>query len=304
MEMKIVDYRQVLDEATNAVKETIYTVCCEDESGTELVEVSVPNASTTVPAEIPEQNVLDAYAAFVRLYSDWLSGDCLRDYLLRIKCWKGSEEKLKQASLEELQVFFVQEKIRAAARNRTRFTKINWTLAKSGDEMFNTEFDEFLDQTWVEYLELLSDVDAFSKKLKKDFEKRGEYPDIDRVILRNAEKVMAKTQRKAEKVKENILSERSHEDDPPEVICTVPDKTVDIDALVSEKDFVDYVRSMLAKNENRAKVFDALLVGLTVSEIAEQVEFEDKDGNPVHISKAAVSQHKKKIEATINKIII
>lgn len=113
---------------------------------------------------------------------------------------------------------------------------------------------------------------------------------------------MAQIQRKAKKIKENILSEDSREDDQPEVIYTVPDQSVDIEAQVAEKDLADCIRSRIAKNKNTAKVFDALYDGMTVSKIAEQIEFEDKDGNPVHISKAAVSQHKKKIGDTYNKM--
>lgn len=90
--------------------------------------------STSLPSTPPE-----AYAAFVRLYIEWMDQE------------------------EEDQIKSVKKFVRNSGRR--------YNLRENGPELFGAEFNEYVDEVVVSFLEQCTNVDEFAEYLQKSFSK-------------------------------------------------------------------------------------------------------------------------------------
>ena len=93
----------------------------------------------------------EAYAAFVRLFIEWMEKE------------------------ESEQVDLVEKNVRLAQKAHTRYTSVfpaNGPFGKKGSTLYGVEFDEYVNEVWADFLENCNDVDKFAVHLQKDFERR------------------------------------------------------------------------------------------------------------------------------------
>lgn len=105
----------------------------------------------TTPQTAPQTAPPEAYAAFIRLYIEWMEKE------------------------ESEQVDLVEKSVRLAQKAHTGYTSVfpaNGPFGKRGSTLYEIEFDEYVNEVWVDFKKNCNDVDKFAVHLQKDFERR------------------------------------------------------------------------------------------------------------------------------------
>lgn len=281
MEFRIVNSRPWIDE-NGIQKGTIYTVFCNDEEETTLVEVTVAGDNGSIPVEPEPIASSEAYAAFVRLYLDWMEMS------------------------EEEQIELTRKSVKSAGYIFKKYTRMEGIpFTKTGHEMCGEEFDGYVNEAWASLGEHFSEVDAFALYMEQNFKKYSKFPMAGDMLRRAAQNMMSK-------MREEQISASKYMHIDSTVNCKdgkevslaelITDNSVDVEDPVSFDAFVDNIRTCINKNQVRLQIFDLLIKGYKQSEIAKMIVVKDNDGKEKTISPAAVSKHVKKIREIINNI--
>lgn len=121
----------------------------------------------TAPQATPQTAPPEAYAAFVRIYMKWMGID--QD---ESKDLQGDEAKTEQYGLVRENVILAQ-KIHNTFISWPEFPKYG-PFGKPGSILYEDEFDEYVNGTWIKFSEEFEDLDKFVNYLQKQFEKNME----------------------------------------------------------------------------------------------------------------------------------
>lgn len=97
---------------------------------------------------VPQTAPPEAYAAFVRLYMEWK----------------------KQEESEQLDL--VKKNVSRAHNQYRRFSGRDDLLSEGGYKLHTADFDEYVNEVWVDFLRKCEDADEFAVYLQKDFERK------------------------------------------------------------------------------------------------------------------------------------
>lgn len=271
----------------------------------------------------------EAYAAFVRIYLEWMERD------------------------EEEKIALVERSVNNAAREHRKFVPnigySQFLLKKGFTTMYGADFDEYVNEVWAIFLENCADVDSFAVYLQKDFEKAAReydkmrdsflddvfkewnsvtvgmsnqqldkffkselvkrmkefeakkdnfekrhsgYPKLTKLLRRPAQNMMGRLYREQRKASRGISLDADdiNTDTKPEI----EDKTehgllVEEDLVV--RDYIERVKKKLDKMDE--KILDDIISGASQTEIADELG----------VSNAAVSKRMKKIRAIMQDMI-
>lgn len=140
-------------------------------------------SNTSKTPAVPETAPPEAYAAFVRIYMDWLG------------------------RTEDEQIALVEKSVRSAERANVRFGGMGFLTQRNGiiygNCLYGAEFDEYVNEVWAVFLEECDDVDKFAVYLQKSFERKWSDG--------NAKEYMRKCQDKFDKMRDKFIDEKSEE---------------------------------------------------------------------------------------------
>lgn len=135
--------------------------------------VTPQTASQIAPQTVPPE----AYAAAVRIYMDWM------------------EREVSD------QVDLVKKNVRAAGRSHSLIVSSSGLstygfFGQKGSILYGAEFEEYVNQVWIDFTTKCSDVDKFANYLQKEFNKRWS---------RNPAAYLKKCQKRFNQMRENFL---------------------------------------------------------------------------------------------------
>lgn len=116
-------------------------------------QIGSQGTAQTVPQATQQGAPPEAYAAFVRIYMEWIE--------------KGANG----------QATIVEKSVRSAKQTYSKYASSNGLsthgiFGHKGSILYGMEFDEYVSQTWIEFKDKCTDVDEFAVYLQKDFEKK------------------------------------------------------------------------------------------------------------------------------------
>lgn len=230
----------------------------------------------------------EAYAAFVRIYMDWME-----------KPVEGKEPETEKRTAED-QRDLVRKSVWSANLNHKKFAKAGESFSNS--ILYGAEFDEYVDEVYVKFLEKCSDVDKFADYLEKDFKSRYKkfngmnmgldklYPSLNALLRRPAQNMMGSLYNSTKKGWRYISIDAERENDGPSVLETLNVHNLTMEELLLNKAVVEQVQGMLNEEDN--KILELTLGGYTQEQIGEEIGKK----------KATVSRHWKKIQQLIQQV--
>lgn len=250
MTFRITDSRPYYDAQGNRIG-TTYSVFCEDEDGSSLVEVNVDGDLDTLSPEPEPSAPPEAYAAFIRLYLEWMEMS------------------------EDEQIEYARKNVAYAGKNHKKYANSDGKrFSKSSDMMYDEEFDGYVSEAWASLGEHFTEVDAFAVYLETKYNRYSNFPMSGDILRRAAQNMMSKQRNQLIKSSHTISIDSpigTGDEDDANLESVLPDISVDLDAIVSFKDFTDQIRTNL--NDEYAKfVLDHLLLGVPKGKIAKLIQ--------------------------------
>lgn len=177
-------------------------------------------------------------------------------------------------------------------------------LRNSGDEMYSTDYDEYVVDAIACLEERFLDVDEFATYLLTSFlnSKEDKFPMSGDILRRAAQNMMAKMRRQQiNSSKCESMEQALNTDNNTDVFCLekiLSNEADNVENMVLQKEEADKYKPLVAavrnaiKNPVRKQIFDALMKGQRKIDIAATLK----------ISAPAVSKHIKEIGKIINRV--
>jgi len=250
MTFRIVESRPFCDAQGNRTG-TTYTVFCEDEDGSSLVEIHADGDFDTLSPESQSSAPPAAYAAFVRLYLEWIEMS------------------------EDEQIEYARKNVVYAGKNHKRYANTTvMPFNKSGHEMYGEEFDGYVNEAWASLGEHFTNVDAFAVYLEKNYSKYSSFPMSGDILRRAAQNMMSRQRGQQKKASKNVSLDSpvgDGDDNDLDLKSVLPDISINLDAIITFNDFVDQIRANL-KDDDAVFILDHLLSGTKKGRIAELIQ--------------------------------